>query len=132
MCRSRDLFEQNDGHHLALEPIAGLALLCLAQDDHAGARAEVEKILDHLSGGGDLHGTEEPFRIRLSCYEVLDRIGDERAQRTLTDVYSFLQAQAAQIPDVNARKKFLNDVPHHRKIVAAWNQRSVNSLPSPQ
>lgn len=122
--RSRELFELNDGHHLALEPIAGLALLALAEGNQTAALTEVEKILDHLSQGGDLHGTEEPFRIRLSCYEVLQHCGDTRAYALLASARTELQAQAARIPEPDIRDRFLGRVPHHAAIVAAWDRQS--------
>ena len=110
-----------------LEPTAGLALLCLAQGDCAGALAEVEKILNHLGQGGALTGTEEPFRIRFSCFDVLNRAGDPRAAAVLTEAQAELQAQAARIQDDGARRRFLHDVPHHRAIMTAWAERSGSS-----
>jgi hypothetical protein len=120
LIRSRELFELNDGPHLALEPTAALARLSLARGDRAGALEEVEKILHHLSEGGDLNGTEEPFRIRLSCYEVLHPSDDPRAFDVLDEAHAALQAQAACIVDDATRERFLHDVPHHHAIVTAW------------
>ena len=122
--RSRDLFERNAGPHLALEPTAGLALLLLAQGRTAEAAAEVEKILVHLAAGGRLDGTEEPFRIRLSCYQVLSRAGDARADAVLTDAHAELQAHALRLADATTRRQFLHDVPHHRAITVAWAGRA--------
>ena len=118
--RSRDLFDLNAGPHLALEPTAGLALLCLAQGDAAGAIAEVEKILLHLTAGGRLDGTEEPMRIHLACHQVLSSAGDVRAGAVLSAAHAELQAQAQRIADPGARHRFLHDVPHHHAISVAW------------
>ena len=118
--RSRDLFELNAGPHLALEPTAGLALLCLAQGDAAGAIAEVEKILAHLEAGGRLEGTEEPMRIHLACHQVLSSRGDPRADAVLTRVHTELQTQAHRIVDPSTRHRFLHGVPHHHAISVAW------------
>ena len=120
LARSRDLFELNAGPHLALEPTAGLALLSLAQGDAWGAIGEVEKVLAHLSAGGRLDGTEEPFRIRLACYQVLSRVGDKRAGEVLSAAHAELQAHAQRIVDQNARYRFLHDMPHHHAITVAW------------
>jgi tetratricopeptide (TPR) repeat protein len=120
LTRSRDLFIQNDGPHLALEPTAALGLLSLAEGDHAGALEAANEIVDHLAQGRDLDGTEEPFRIRLSCYQVLNELGDARAKSTLAAAHTVLQAHAARIVDADLRRRFLNDVAHHRAIVAAW------------
>src|SRR3977135_1943631 len=120
LARSRDLFELNKGHHLAMEPIAGLALNCLAQGDRVGAMAEVETVLAHLAGGGHLDGTEEPLRIRLSCYQVLHELADPRASDVLTEAHTQLQARAERIANKRARERFLADVPHHSAIMEAW------------
>ncbi len=118
--RSRDLFELNAGPHLALEPTAALALLCLAQGNAAGAIAEVEKILTHLEAGGRLDGTEEPMRIHLACHRVLSSRGDPRADAVLTAAHTELQTQAQRIVDPSTRHRFLQGVPHHHAISAAW------------
>ncbi len=122
LTRSRDLFELNDGPHLAMEPTAGLARLHLVEGDHEGALVEVDKILRHLASGGHLNGTEEPLRIRLSCYEVLDQSGDARAIDVLADAHDALHSQARRIVDEQARQRFLHDVPHHQAILTAWSQ----------
>jgi predicted ATPase/class 3 adenylate cyclase len=124
LSRSRDLFELNAGPHLALEPTAGLARLLLAQGRTAEAVTEIEKILGHLAAGGRLDGTEEPFRIRLSCHEVLSRAGDERADTVLADAHAELQAHALRLVDAATRRQFLHDVPHHRAISEAWAERA--------
>ena len=36
-----------------------------------------------------------------------------------------LQAQAERIVDPQARRAFLEKVPHHREIVVAWQQHSA-------
>ena len=117
-------FELNAGPHLALEPTAGLALLHLARAQVADALAAVQKILDHLSAGGSLDGTEEPFRIRWTCCRVLAQAGDARAADVLAETHALLQAQAARILDAGARQRFVHDVPHHDAIVAAWERRA--------
>jgi hypothetical protein len=67
-----------------------------------------------------LDGTEEPFRIRLSCYQVLASVGDPRAGEVLSAAHAELQLRAQRIVDPNARHKFLHDVPHHHALTAAW------------
>jgi tetratricopeptide (TPR) repeat protein len=99
---------------------AGLARVALARGDVAGALLAVEGLLAHLAGGGTLEGTEAPQLIRLSCYQVLARAGDPRAAEVLADTYAALQARAATITKAALRHSFLNDIPEHREIVAAW------------
>ncbi len=129
--RSRDLFEQNAGPHLALEPTAGLALLDLAQGDVAAALTEVEKVLAHLAAGGRLDGTEEPLRISLACFRVLAAAGDPRAADVLATAHTELLARAQRIADPAARQRFLHEVPHHQAIALAHADNCVPPPPSP-
>ena len=122
--RSRDLFEQNGGPHLALEPAAGLAKLALMQGDTSQALEHARAILEHLSAGGTLDGTEEPLRIRLTCQQVLASAGDPRAGNILAALHTELMARAERITDEVARGVFQREVPHNREIVAAWSASS--------
>jgi hypothetical protein len=65
-------------------------------------------------------GTKEPFRILLTCYQVLKANDDQRADAILTDAYNLLQARAANINDVHLRGCFLNNVAVNREIVEAY------------
>jgi tetratricopeptide (TPR) repeat protein len=99
---------------------AGLARVALARGDVAGALLAVEGLLAHLAGGGTLVGTESPQLIRLSCHQVLVRAGDPRAAEVLATAHTELKARAATITDAALRHSFLNNIPEHREIVAAW------------
>jgi adenylate cyclase len=102
--------------HLAMEPRAGLARVSLAQNDLTQAQTHVEEILGFLEDN-TLDGTEEPFRVYLTCYHVLHANQDPRAQVLLTTAHSLLQDQAAKIEDEALRRSFLENVPAHREIV---------------
>jgi tetratricopeptide (TPR) repeat protein len=106
------------GNHYDAE--AGLARAALAQGDMAGAMQAVDGLLGHLASGGTLAGTSWPVLIRLSCYHVLARAGDPRAAEVLASAHAELQARAAAITDTALRHGFLNNVPEHREIVAAY------------
>ncbi|MCP4527659.1 MAG: tetratricopeptide repeat protein, partial [Aestuariibacter sp.] len=128
------------GHQaLLMESQATLARAYLAQGDPATspsassgqvsgqtgqaltqAQAQVEEILAYLDAGGNLDGTEQPLRIYLTCYQVLQASGDSRAAGVLQSAHAALQEQAARIPDEDTRRSFLENVPWHREIVAAW------------
>jgi len=45
---------------------------------------------------------------------------DQRAPLVLESAYERLQQQAARITDARLRHSFLENVPHHRALVAAW------------
>jgi len=99
---------------------AGLARVALAQGGVAAALVHVESLLTHLAGGGTLAGTYSPLLIQLSCHHVLVRAGDPRAAELLDTAHSELQSRAAAITDATLRHSFLDNIPEHREIIAAW------------
>ncbi len=117
---SRDLFDQLAMPHLAVEAMAAMAATALARGDLAAAINEVQAILDREARGAGLEGTDEPLRIRLVCWQVLDAAGDPRAGELLTTAWRELSARADRIADAQRRQTFLEAVPFHRAIVSAW------------
>jgi tetratricopeptide (TPR) repeat protein len=105
--------------HLACEPLAGLAQLALAQGDLSAAQNYAGTVLDHLQGGGTLEGTDEPLRVYLACYRILEAIRDPTSTRVLEAAYNLLQERAAMISDPDMRRNFLENVPYHREILEA-------------
>ena len=119
----RELGERNR----AMESLAGLARVSLAQSDLTQAQAQVEEILAHLETGSPstgtghaLDGTDEPFRVYLTCYRVLRAGQDPRAREILGAAYSLLQERAAKITDEELRHSFFENVASHREIAEAW------------
>jgi hypothetical protein len=113
---------------------AGLAQVALAEGDAAAAlaaMAALKPLLDHIAAGGTLDGTEYPRLIELNCHQALARAGDPRAADWLARAHSALMAQADAISrsttDATLRQGFLQNIPHHREIVAAWAKRDVAS-----
>ena len=113
-------------HAQRYDAAAGLARVALARGDVAGALRSLEKVLNHLVDGGTLDGTDVPQLIRLTCYQALARAGDPRAAGSLATSHSELQARAATITDATLRESFLNEIPEHREIVAAWSERKAS------
>jgi hypothetical protein len=109
--------------HLAVDPLAGLARISLAENDLEYATAHVETILNYIAEHG-LTGTEEPARIYLTCYQELKASKDARAQDILTVAYQQLQAQAAKISDKEKRRDFLEKVAAHQAVVVVWEKVS--------
>ena len=104
------------GHpNLAIESLAGLADVCMAQESPAGAWLYVEQILGHLKTY-TLDGTIEPFRVYWTCYRMLRDHRDARAEELLTRAYTLLQEQADSITDSALRQSFLDNVAPHRDI----------------
>jgi adenylate cyclase len=112
-------------HHLVAEPLAGLARGELARGAVAAALAHVEEILVYLQDR-TLDGTDERFRIPLTCHQVLTAAGDPRASAVLEEAYRELQTQAGRIEDQAARRSLLENVPWHREIVAAFEARAAS------
>ncbi len=106
-------------HHLAMEPIAGLARVHLAQGQISKARACVEEILCYLENS-TLDGTEEPLKVYATCYHILRDMQDPRSQTILETAHRLLEERAARISNQDLRNSFLENVPENREIVAAW------------
>jgi len=116
---------------------AGLARVALAEDDTAAALAAMQPLLDHVAAGGTLDAAEYPRLIELTCHQALARAGDPAAADWLARAHSALMAQADAITRESSRDSsqhgagpalrhgFLNNIPHHREIVAAWAKRKV-------
>jgi predicted ATPase len=102
-------------HALAIESWAGLARVALDQGDSDQALAHVERILAYLQEN-TLDGTDEPFRIYLSCHQVLGAHNDPRAAEILRQAQYLLQERADRIRDEEMRHTFLNNVRVHRDI----------------
>ena len=123
--QSRDqLRELQMRRQQVLDPVAGLARVALALGDLPAALEQVEFILAHMAAGGRFDGTEEPLRLPLTCYQVLSAAGDPRAADVLANAHAELMKQADRISDPQARRSFLQNVPHNREIVAAWSRRA--------
>jgi len=105
--------------HMAIESLAGLARVSLARNDLSQALTYVEEILGFLEDH-TLDGTEEPFRVNLTCYRVLQAKQDPRAQEILNTTHGLLQEQANRLSDEELRRSFLDNVTAHREILDEW------------
>jgi predicted ATPase len=103
----------------ALEPLAGLAAVYLAQEQARQAQGYVEEILPHLPRLGAA-GIVEPFRIYWVCHQVLAANRDLRATEVLTTAHQLLQGRAALITHEPLRRLYLEQVEIHRAIVNAY------------
>lgn len=113
----RDELEQKG---LSAEPLAGLIQVALERSDIAAASRAAEVIMSHLEAGGTLDGTEEPLRIYLACYRVLDIQGDPRAQTVLRVARKMLDVQLSKFRDDEARRMYLENVPWRLAVQQAW------------
>ncbi|MDJ0754455.1 MAG: tetratricopeptide repeat protein [Ardenticatenaceae bacterium] len=115
--------------HLAMEGVAGLARVVLAEGRLAKAVARVEEILSFLKieekdpspySINRLNGTNEPFQIFLTCYRVLAAAGyNQRAQKIIGTANNLLQDRSTNFTDAKEQRLFLENVTVHREIMAA-------------
>jgi class 3 adenylate cyclase/tetratricopeptide (TPR) repeat protein len=115
-------------HVLRDEALGGLARVALARGDSTQAMQYVERLLSTASGNAS--GRISIFN-QLTCFQVLFCAGDLRAGQLLVMAHSELQARAATIIDANLRHSFLNNVPDHREIIAAWTAQQSRSAARP-
>jgi tetratricopeptide (TPR) repeat protein len=106
--------------NLATEPLAGLARIAMANGDHPTAQDHIRPILTHLDSGKPLEGTDEPLRVYLTCYQVLQGADDPHAAAIIETAYNHLQEQAAKIGDESTRHNFLQNISYHREILDIW------------
>ena len=108
---------------------AGLARVALAEGDTAAALAALQPVLDHIGRGGTLEGTSDAREVELNCHQALARAGDPRAADWLARAHTALMTQAEAIGQSSGgaalRQGFLQNIPHHREIVALWAARRV-------
>lgn len=123
----------------AIEAQAGLVQIALAQGDRVGALAQAEAIFPILAEHPYTGDNNFSF-VYLTCYQALaeDPV-DPRAVSILQKGYDLLQQFAATL-DGSSRRRFLEEVPPNRALIAAyqaWRAQAdramgsaVNSLPS--
>jgi predicted ATPase/class 3 adenylate cyclase len=121
MCLRRELGQ----HGLAIDDLAGLACVVMAQGNSKRALEHVEEILAWIEANGS-EGIEYPLQVCLTCYCILsatahqDTATIERAHAILSQARTTLLEQAASISDSALRSKFLKNVKANRDIMAAW------------
>lgn len=107
---------------LAAEPAAGLARTSLLMGDLQLARQQVSPILVQIDEGGRFEGTDEPQRIYLNCYFVLQAAGHPRSSEILEIGYRVMQQRLANIHDEAIRENFIRDITYNREMMAVWQE----------
>lgn len=102
-----------------LDTLAGQARLALLLGEPVEALSYIEKILIDIESGS-LDGTLEPYRIYLTCYQVLRANQDLRAEGILTESYNLIQERAKNISDESLRNSFLENVAVNREIIKEY------------
>jgi hypothetical protein len=119
------LWQEVDLPNRALEPWAGLARVALALDAPAKglgqglaqARAHVDEIMAALESGLEegLPGVSDPFRVYLTCIQVLAASHDDRGTELVRTAYRLLEERATTIVEEAQRRAFW-EIPSHRAI----------------
>ncbi|HLF91686.1 MAG TPA: tetratricopeptide repeat protein, partial [Anaerolineales bacterium] len=116
--RVLELRESLGQTHLAASPRLGLAAVALRRGERKEAINQMEYVLESFAERNP-DGFEDPISLYWGCYSILDQLGDSRTGKMLARAQEFLAAQAAQIPDEESRRSFLENVPVNRKILTA-------------
>ena len=114
-----NLYQQIERPDRALEVLAGLARLHLAQGELALAVERISQVLPGLRPAL-LDNAEEGLRVYLTCYQALQAAGDRRARPLLENAHQLLQERAARLTDTARRQSFLENVPVNRAILQAF------------
>ena len=108
---------------LGMEALAMLAQVEFESGKQADAMAHAEKIMAYLETGGTLDGTEEPIRIYLTVYLILNKNRDPRSIRILENAHSLLQEQVARLKDETYKRMYVENVPWRRDVERRWKER---------
>ncbi len=106
-------------HSPAMDDVAGLARIALAQNNPDLAKSHVDEILKWIDENGT-GGIEYPLQVYLTCYDILKATTDERATSILNTAHTTLMDQANDITDPSLRQSFLENVASNRGIIMAW------------
>lgn len=104
---------------MRLDAAGGLARVAMAEGDTAAALRALEPVMDVVQRG-ETDGTFGGFQLELTAYRVLSAAGDARAPAVLARAHDALQQRAAAVNDDAVRTSFLQRVPAHRELMAAW------------
>ncbi|MBN1583784.1 MAG: hypothetical protein JXA89_23965, partial [Anaerolineae bacterium] len=119
-------------HGLAIDDLAGLTRISLAQAETKRALAQADEILAWIDANGT-GGIEYPLQVYLTCYLALQEAerttaNQERAGAILVRAHAMLMEQAARISNEELRLTFLENVKTNREILAIWQARKGGTL----
>ncbi len=113
-------FAATPGGLWILDALTGLARVALARNEVDAALNWLNEPLARLAEGSALDGAESPMRVLLTCHRALAAADDLRAGDVLRTAHARLLAKAELISDLALRRSYLNQVPEHSAIMAAW------------
>ncbi|MBK7897232.1 MAG: tetratricopeptide repeat protein [Anaerolineaceae bacterium] len=119
-------YELNQETHHLLPPHLGLAHIAHLKGSHDEAQAGLELVMAEFSEQV-LDGLGDPFGFYWLCHTLLDFYRHPLAEQVLEKAYQQLQNQANNIPDLQSRDSFLNNVPENRLILEKYAQLASNN-----
>lgn len=116
--QARNRFEALNLFRLAMEPIAGLARLALAQGDLQTSQAYADQLWQYLNQ----HGMSSlVLEAHLACADVFQAAGNqEDAIGVIESSYRELIDRAYRISNPEWRKAFLENVPENKQMLQYW------------
>lgn len=111
-----------DEEYMSMEALAGMARLAAAENQPQEALQIVERILAFLGDDITLDGVDQPFRVYLTCVQILRQHNDPRAESLLQKACALLEEQAAEIHDEAMHRSFLENMEWHRELAALGKQ----------
>ncbi len=97
------------------DALIGLARIALRRGEIEAAQARIAPLIPLLMADFPA-GTQEPFRLYLTCYQILQTAGDPRATELLAQGRRRLLECAATLENENERRSFLEEVAAHREL----------------
>jgi tetratricopeptide (TPR) repeat protein len=116
-----------DQPNLILEPLAGLAQVAQLQRNLDQAQIYVSEILEHLESC-TLDRLDEPFRVHLTCYQILAASQNPQADEVLQEAYYCIQDRATKIQDEDMRRSYLEKIASNRTIIQQFEAGRIHSI----
>ncbi len=110
-----------------MEALAGQACVLLDQQDLKQAMVKIEPVLSFIKENPEVDGTEEPLRLYLIGYKVLEACGDPRAKAVLEAGYKVLMGRAKKLEDEALKESYLNNVLVHKELISAYEQSVIET-----
>ncbi len=111
-----ELRREMEHEAVAIDDVAGLARVALAQGRLADALSHVDEALAWIASHG-VEGIEYPLRVYLTVDDVLTAAGrEEGAAEAVRNGHALLQEKASHIHDEPTRHAYLERVPPNREI----------------
>jgi tetratricopeptide (TPR) repeat protein len=122
---------------LAIDTMAGLALVASSTNEIDEALDFVAKILTYIKGKGT-DGIEQPVLVYLICYQILSAAAKDnlalttQAQSILNEGYMLLEKRRSLLNDEEMQRRFISQVPFNRELHEAWFQLQDSKAEEPK